>query len=376
MPRKGENIFKRKDGRWEARYIHHYENGVAKYRYLYGATYMEAKQKRIAELNGAYCHKKKEKAMLCCSFEQLANEWLGSVQNTVKEATYARYVRIVKRYLFPSLAATPLAEISATRINCLTANYLTMGAYRQSPLSSKTVLDIVGVFALIAKFGNEKGNCKINIAAIKRPKATKKTIEILDRPALKKFEDVLLRLNDPLCPGLLLALFSGVRIGELCGIKWGDIDFEHKAITVKRTVERIANTDEVTQSKTKVILSTPKTESSYRIIPMQSFLVEILRRHKKSDPCYLLTGTPKFTEPHQYYVRYKQFLKKHGLGNYTFHCLRHTFATRCVEAGVDVKSLSEILGHSNVSTTLSLYIHPSLEQKRTQMEKISPTVHL
>ena len=145
-------------------------------------------------------------------------------------------------------------------------------------------------------------------------------------------------------------------------------------MTIKRTVERIADTSDNRQAKTKVIINTPKTANSYRIIPLQGFLVRILCQSVRPDDCYLLTGTPKFTEPHQYYVRYKTFLKKNRLGNFTFHSLRHTFATRCIEAGFDAKSLSEILGHSSVTTTMSLYVHPSIEQKRAQMEKIIPSV--
>ena len=183
----------------------------------------------------------------------------------------------------------------------------------------------------------------------------------------------MLRFEDPLCLGILFALFSGVRIGELCGIRWEDINFQLQTVTIKRTIERIANTDKAAQAKTKVIINTPKTESSYRVIPLQKFLVDVLQKNEKPGNCYLLTGTPKYTEPHQYYVRYKRFLKRNNLGEYTFHCLIHTFATRCVEAGFDIKSLSEILGHSSVTTTMAIYIHPTLEQKRVQMEKIIPT---
>lgn len=372
MPRKGENIFKRKDGRWEARYIHHYENGVARYRYVYGSSYMEAKRKRAEDQCVFGINSKKSKST-SCTFEALSTEWLKSIEHTVKESTYARYVRIVKRYLYPNLSNNPNVLLTAKPINELVTHLLTQGGCRGSPLSPKTISDIICVFNLIAKYGNQKGICHIDTDEIKRPKSRKKPVEILDNSALKTIEGILLSFEDPLCLGILFALFSGVRIGELCGIRWEDIDFQLQTVTIKRTIERIANTDKYAQTKTKVIINTPKTESSYRIIPLQKFLVDILQKIKKPGNCYLLTGTTKYTEPHQYYVRYKRFLKRNNLGEYTFHCLRHTFATRCVEAGVDIKSLSEILGHSSVTTTMAIYIHPTLEQKRLQMEKIIPT---
>lgn len=372
MSRKGENIFKRKDGRWEARYIHHYENGVAKYRYIYGATYMEAKRKRTED-KCVFGVNTKENKPINYNFEFLSTEWLKSIKHTVKESTYARYVRIVRRYLCPNFSDKSNVLLTETQINELTNRFLTEGGYRKNPLSPKTVSDIICVFNLIAKYGNKKGICHIDTANVKRPKSTKKPVEILDNTALAALESILLNFEDSLCLGLLFALFSGVRIGELCGIRWEDINFQLQTVTIKRTIERIANTDKSAQTKTKVIINTPKTESSYRVIPLQKFLVDVLQKNKKPGNCYLLTGTTKYTEPHQYYVRYKRFLKRNNLGEYTFHCLRHTFATRCVEAGFDIKSLSEILGHSSVTTTMTIYIHPTLEQKRLQMEKIIPT---
>ena len=156
-------------------------------------------------------------------------------------------------------------------------------------------------------------------------------------------------------------------------MRHGDIDLDNQVVSISRTVERIADLDVTTKTKTKIIVSEPKTDSSVRIIPLPSFLVEYLRSFDMTPDCYLLTGTTKYTEPHQYYLRYKTFMRKLGLENYTFHALRHTFATRCMDNGFDPKSLSEILGHANVSTTLALYVHPTLEQKRRQMELLKPS---
>lgn len=374
MPRKGENIFKRKDGRWEARYIHHYENGVAKYRYIYGATYTQAKRKRLEDQAIPRCSQPAKRTSGQLSFAQISSEWLEHIRYTVKESTYARYHHTVQRYLLPYFSTQPACRVCAAQANVMAKALLTEGGCKGKPLAPKTVSDILCVFAMIGKYGNEKSLWNINIKAIPRPPQRKKPIETLDVATCQAIEGLLLQTHEPLYLGILFALFSGVRIGELCGIRWEDIDLSKGIVTIKRTVERIPDTSDDRQAKTKVIMNTPKTAHSYRIIPLQGFLVRILYQSMQPGDCYLLTGTPKFTEPYQYYMRDKTFLKKNHLGDFTFHPLRHTFATRCIEAGFVAKSLSEILGHSSVATTMSLYVHPSIEQKRAQMEKIIPSV--
>ena len=174
--------------------------------------------------------------------------------------------------------------------------------------------------------------------------------------------------------GILFTIFTGVRIGELCGLRWGDIDLNNKVAHISRTVERIDDLNPEAVRKTKVIVTEPKTEDSIRNIPLQDFLVDHLMKYRREDNCYLLTGSTRYTEPHSCYVRYRRFLDRNGIGKNTFHALRHTFATKCVEKGFDIKSLSEILGHSSVTTTMTFYVHPTLEMKRNQMERLTPSV--
>lgn len=372
MSRKGENIFKRKDGRWEARYIHHYENGVAKYRYLYAESYTAVKKKRLAEQskNLTFCNKLTGKSF---SFKELADEWLESIKCRVKESTYTRYYRIVRDYLEPNLPLRSLSVLPTSEVHAIFNRFLESGGKRQKGLAPKTVSDIFGVFRQIVKYGNENKALQLNLMSFKYPAHSKKPVTVLESEKLSALEKILMKFEDPMCLGLLITLFSGIRIGELCGLKWGDINFKSKTFAVERTIERIADLDGGSAKKTKVIINTPKTENSFRVIPLQSFLAQILKKYKAPNNCYVLTGTTAHTEPHQYYVRYKNFLKRNKLGNYTFHALRHTFATRCVESGFDAKALSEILGHANVNTTLSVYIHPSMQQKKVLMEKLMPT---
>jgi len=371
MPKRGENIFKRKDGRWEARYIHHYEEGKAVYRYLYGKTYAEAKEKKLAELA------KPEQYKTACAkriavFDEIAALWLSDIKHTVKESTYARYYRCVEKYLLPFLKNQLLVKTDRQFYRFLTDKLLEHGGSHSKPLSSKTVADILGVLKAILRYGEENGYPVPSCDCIKYPPQKSTTISILSEAERIRIEQLLTNPEDTLCLGILFALYTGVRIGELCGLRWEDIDFASGIVHIRRTVERIADLDRPAQRKTKVIISEPKTENAVRVIPLSSFLVGLLTAGKKSDDCYLLTGTPKPTEPHQYYVRYRKFLQRNGIDNHTFHALRHTFATRCVELGFDTKSLSEILGHSNVTTTLKFYVHPTLQQKKAQMELLVP----
>lgn len=371
MPRRGENIFRRKDGRWEARYIHHYENGKAKYRYIYGATYMEVKAKKMAEQalpeNNIVPHDKRT-----ATFETLAGVWLADIRVTVKESTYTRYHRIVQVYLFPHLRQQSLSKIDAAFLRGLPEKLLGEGGIGGTPLSSKSVSDIVCVLKSIFQYGrNHEYPCPES-SLLRYPQKKSKSIKILTDENRMKLEKLLLNSEDTTSLGILFTMFTGVRIGELCGLRWEDIDFRSLTVHVSRTVERIADLNPKAESKTKVVVSEPKTENSFRIIPLPEFLAGYLLMRKRDPQCYLLTGNRKYTEPHQFYIRYQNYLKQHGIENYSFHALRHTFATRCVEMGFDTKSLSEILGHANINTTLSVYVHPSIQQKKTQMERLTP----
>ena len=373
MPRRGENIFKRQDGRWEARYIHHYENGKAKYRYLYGTTYGEVKQKRLAE-QVQVIPEKSPGPRRGGDIGRLACEWLRDVKISVKESTYARYCMIVNNYIIPHLGAVPLSKLDPQAVNLFSEKLLKNGGSGGHPLSSKSVCDILCVLKSVHRFGKCNGFGAQSLDGLRYPQRSGRQIEIFSANDGVLLETALLRSEDATSLGILFALFTGVRIGELCGLKWEDIDFSDCTVRICRTVERISDTDPLAERKTKLIVSEPKTHSSARVIPLPKFLPEHLLKYRGPDNTYLLTGNTDFVEPHCFYTRYKSFLRKHHIGDHTFHSLRHTFATRCVEHGFDTKSLSEILGHSNVTTTLMFYVHPSLVQKRKQMELLTPTM--
>lgn len=371
MARKGENIFKRKDGRWEARYIHHYEKGKPKYRYIYASSYVEAKEKRSQErtdLPELMVGSAREPNTFC----DLAGVWLENIRHTVRESTFTRYYRIVEKYLLPHMRGQNLKKIDQTYLSDLTGELLDHGGTKGTGLSAKTTTDILCVLKAILRYGREKGFPALDADSVHFPQKTSKVSGIVTEKDRKQMERVIMEDFNLTGLGILFTLFTGVRIGELCGLRWEDINFPDSTVRIRRSVERIADLDPKTQTKTKVVLTLPKTESSVRVIPLQSFLVSVLEQYKREPECYLLTGTTEHMEPHTYYSKYRRYLKKNHLCYYSFHSLRHTFATRCVEAGFDAKALSEILGHSNVTTTLSVYVHPTLQQKRSQMQRLEP----
>ncbi len=372
MPRRGENIFKRKDGRWEARYIHHYEYGKAKYRFLYADTYTEVKAKRNEELKQHSTGTAVIKTNM--SFKDIAYLWLGEMQDKVKESTYARYERNLRVYLLPLLGKKNVNHLENEFLKHIHKKLLDSGGKDGKPLSAKTVCDILCVLKGILKYAKANGYSFLDTDIITFPKQYKKPAEILSEEDRLKIENRLWDSGDTISLGILFTIYTGVRIGELCGLRWADIDFQNGVVHICRTVQRIPDTSANAKAKTKVIISKPKTQNSDRFIPIPKFLLDHLAKHRCDMNSYLVTGTRNYTEPHQFYLRYHTFLRKMGVQPYTFHTLRHTFATRCVEHGFDTKSLSEILGHGSIGTTLSLYVHPTLEQKRKQMERLMPCI--
>ena len=371
MSRRGENIFRRRDGRWEARYITHYENGKAKYGYLYARTYADAKAKRTEALRRQSPPElPRERAL--ATVEQLARLWLSDVRATVKESTYSRYLSIVDRYIAPQLGDRYAAQCDGAAINAFSRALLEAGGAAGGGLSPKTVSNVLCVLNSVVKFARARGYGFGNTDGVRLPKSAPRPTQALSPNNRIALERILMDSEDLTALGVLFSLYTGMRIGELCGLRWEDVDLCAMTVRVARTVERIAETDAGSLRRTKLIISEPKTPSSVREIPLPVFFGEQLRRFRQSPGCYVLTGTPAPIEPNRMYMRYKTLMNRLGMGEYSFHALRHTFATRCVEAGFDIKSLAEILGHANVTTTLGIYVHPTMEQKRSQMERLAP----
>ena len=312
--------------------------------------------KKLNEVKNIIVSRRKRK-----DFEVVTEEWLKYKKNTVKKSTYYNYSYSVAKYLYPSFAGKNITKIK---------NYNNFIEELSDTLSPKTVRDIVTKLKEIINFYEEEHNTKLNIKKMSLPKMNKKGIQILSNKEKQKLEKYCIEQNSLKPLGILICLNTGLRVGEVCALRWENVDFETRRIHVEKTIERIYSKEE---NKTIVIIDTPKSITSVRTIPINSKLYNILKqirgKSKKTD--FVLTGSSEhYVEPRNYQYHFKEILKRSKVKKYKFHTLRHTFATNCIEAGMDIKSLSEILGHADVSITLNIYVHSSDKAKRKYLEKI------
>lgn len=367
---KGENIFKRKDGRWEARYIKGHEvSGKIKYGFCYGKTYREAKEKaakcRAELLNGKIINSGTERRRM----DFYCDEWLKSKKNRIKESTYIKYETILTLHIKPKLGLRFPIEITSEMIQCFSDELL-----EKEKLSPKTVKDIMVVFRSVLQYATKKNPEIKDAFEIPYPREERKVMRVLSREEQKH---LILYLTDEMddCKfGILLALYTGIRIGELCALRWENISLEDKTIRITGTIQRLkipASETEQSSTKTRVVINSPKSSSSLRIIPLTDCAAALCQRmYAKSKDIYILTRTKYPMEPRTLQYRLKKYTDACGLEGVHFHTLRHTFATRCVEVGFEIKSLSEILGHSSTTVTLERYVHSSIELKRDNMNKL------
>lgn len=363
---KGENIFKRKDGRWEARYIKgRNASGKIKYGFCYGKTYHEAKEKvtkaKASILTGI--------PLLVSSrqrFSYYCTEWLRTRKLKVKESTYVKYDSIVEKHIKPKLGGLVPLGISNCEVESFTTELLEEG------LSAKSVHDILVVLHSILKYTAAFFPGIFPSIEISYPKGSKAEMRVLSPEEQAKFISYLTTDLDPCKFGVLLSLLTGIRIGELCALRWDSISLEKHTLYVNETVQRIRNIDVDAKSKTKLIITRPKSDASIRTIPLTPLTLELCSRMKpRSSDAFILTGTPFLMEPRALQYRIDKYTKACGLDGVHCHTLRHTFATRAVEVDFEIKSLSEVLGHSSITVTLDRYVHSSIKLKQANMEKLA-----
>lgn len=231
-------------------------------------------------------------------------------------------------------------------------------------LSAKTINDILIVLNSLLKYANK--NYLIAKSEIKYIKENKKEMRVLSIDEQRTFENYLRQDMDIFKFGALVSLYTGLRIGELCALQWGDIN--NQALKVYKTLHRLYDEN----GKSKIIIDTPKTNKSNRTIPLPLFLNELIEQRRKEPEIFVLsTSNIEIIEPRLMQIHFKKMVQDCNLESVTFHTLRHTFATRCVECGFDAKTLSEILGHADVKTTLNKYVHSSMKLKQENMNKLN-----
>ncbi len=376
MPRKGENIYKRKDGRWEGRYIRSKsQNGKSIYGYVYASSYRDVKQKlkdkKLESVNNIDSKKYKEDS-IAITISQLSEEWLKNLQVQIKESSYAKYRNLIRSYIIPYCGNQKVYSLTADDLLSFSTELLAHGGKAGQGLSAKSVADTLSIMRNLLKYAERKGihtKCSGKEITVRQKSSKLVVLSTMDQAILTAF--ICNNLTERNL-GIIICLFTGLRVGEVCALRWEDISFSEKTLYVHHTVQRIQNSDHV-KPKTRVVITTPKSSCSIRTIPLTDELVSLMKSSSVvHEHGYILTGCDtKITEPRIMENHFKKILEKCNLTPINFHALRHTFATRCIEAGFDVKSLSEILGHASVSITMNRYVHPSMELKRDNMQKLA-----
>lgn len=292
------------------------------------------------------------------TFSKVAVLWKADKKQYVKKSTYAAYCLLVQSHLLPDLGDK--VDIREEDVQGLVNRKL------ESGLSQKTVRDILVVLKMIMRYGAKYGLLPSHqIDVIFPTDREKQDIEVLtlahQRQLMTFVKDHFTFLN----LGIYICLSAGLRIGEVCALQWDDVDVVSGVIRISKTLQRIYLVDGE-EKYTELIVDKPKTKNSIREVPMTRDLLALVKPLKKvvRSDFYVLTNAATPTEPRTYRCYFNKLQQQLGLPRMRFHGLRHSFATRCIESKCDYKTVSVLLGHSNISTTLNLYVHPNLEQKK------------
>lgn len=378
MAKRGENIYRRKDKRWEGRCkcgIN--EAGKTVYKSVYAHTYSECREK-LKRAQCAYCTQSVELTTGLANKIKLgilARQWLESIKPAVKESTFAVYCYIVAHYL-KALECKRVETISENVVKTFVAMLLQRGDKQGGRgLAPRTVGNIMTVFKAICSYGEKQYGCKNAVQTVKLPKQKAPQEKVLTEASWMKLTKQLKADKSETALAVAISLYTGMRLGEICALRTEDIRLDERVIYVKRSVQRVRTGE--AERKTKLLVQSPKSAHSERKIPIPEVLLAWLaeRIAQQRGKIYLFgIDGKKALEPRTLQYRFQKFLKKMGIEAVNFHALRHTFATRCVEKHIDLKTISEILGHGSVKITLDRYVHSSLEFKRQQINRLDEAV--
>lgn len=297
-------------------------------------------------------------------FENLALEWFEGKRKYLKESTAACYLFELQNYVLPDLGDLEAELIDEEIVQKIVCKWQIEGNGYSKKIKKSTISNYVILIKQILRYGVKKNlvkTCELEIFYLPEENESKnKTFTNEEQDLI--IDAVISDLSFKSF-GILLSLYTGIRIGELCALHWNDIDTNENVINIRNTLQRIY--DHTVQPRTRIITGTPKTLKSIRKIPLSQKLQDILEHLPEiNTEGYLLTNSDTFMEPRTFSRFYRNFLNKHNINYLNFHCLRHSFATRLIQRGADYKCVSELLGHASINTTLNMYVHPDLIQKR------------
>ena len=370
MPRRGENIRQRKDGLWEGRYPKGMDDkGRTKYASVYAKSYAEVKAKLLA----AKTRPKKQKALTEKLYKDVLEEWLALHALTVKASTYMKFRNLVYGHIIPVLGQFPLGQLNTAQLTRFIQEKSKQGRLDGcGGLSNSTLRILLLILKSSLDFAAREQYMLPLAFTLKCPEAKREPAKALTIKEQALLEETLRGELDTSKLGILLCLYTGLRIGEVCALRWSDVDLSGGLIHVRQTVQRLQDMKPTSERKTTLMCGLPKSECSLRSLPIPPCLGEILHIFRGKPDAFVLTNqTEKPMEPRTYQYRFKRYIADAGIPDANFHVLRHTFGTRFIELGGDPKALSELLGHASVEITLNKYVHPSMENKRQQMARFS-----
>lgn len=354
-----KRIYKHKDGRFEGRCSSGMRNGgKVGYKPLCGRAEASS-DKRMRDYRRGTAAKVAGAEL---TVKKLFSEWLTVTGMRVKEATLSNYRNRAEKHILPYFGDMRADAVTAETVQRFIRQKLDSG------LSHNYVSDIVMLLKAVFKYGSRSHGFYNSLSEVIMPKKKKPSTELLNPQQQNRLKKYLLENPCTSSLGILLCLYTGIRLGELCALQWGDIDLVQQTLSVEKTVQRISDKE---IKGTRLIITEPKSASSNRLIPLPDCLMPMLKNYRADNGFYLLSGTEKPVEPRTMQYRFQAILKKENLPSIHFHALRHMFATNCIALGFDVKSLSELLGHSGVEITLNRYVHSSMERKRSFMKELS-----
>lgn len=361
MSRRGANIYRRKDARWEGRIKKDSYDGTGrKYWYFYGKSYAEVKQKMDEAREKIKSHVIPQKYTI----GEVMEIWFKERSPYWKPTTCATYRSMADKYIIPGIGHVHVRDMNEEMMEKFLVEIR-----KDKNLSNRYLRNICSIIIRAMRYVKRKRRYEMEIPENSVfPVRQEQIIPPCEKELMVLEKYLSQHLEDDTCLGILIAYHTGMRLGEICALTWEDIDLEDEVIYIRRNLQRVKVSDGM-KNNTEIMLQTPKTGTSRRVIPIPPVLLIALRKQKKDQHSYVVKGKRKsWAEPRTLQYRFAKILDACGLKSFNFHMLRHAFATRCIVRGFDVKSLSEILGHSNTQTTLNLYVHSNMQRKKELME--------
>lgn len=354
------HAYLRKDGRFECRItVEMAETGKKKSRSFYGKTKEEAEFKAMTASGSATM----EYAETEMTVGQLVEDYFTVMKCNVKASTLANYRMKAEKHILPKFQDSQCCKLNVSEIHAFIAEKLKNG------LSARYISDIIVLFKSLFRYAARTYGIRNVLENVVMPKKPKAEIQVLNREQQRILERYLANHEGLTALGVAIPLYTGLRIGEVCALKWEDIDLKKRTITVRHTLQRVQIRNG--RCRTHLIMTEPKSASSMREIPLPDCLFVLLEKYMDSAEKFVISGTIRPFEPRTMQYRFASILRNANLPSVHFHSLRHLFATNCVALGFDVKTLSEILGHSSVELTLNRYVHSSMERKQACMKMVT-----